>query len=75
MSGLVKSLARELEKHCINVNSISGGAVLSDAEWRLLATDASNTTNGFSTISTGSAALSDGHRQPRDSCCHLHGRT
>jgi NAD(P)-dependent dehydrogenase (short-subunit alcohol dehydrogenase family) len=35
MFGLVKSLARELGKHGINVNGISPGAVLSDAEWRL----------------------------------------
>jgi NAD(P)-dependent dehydrogenase (short-subunit alcohol dehydrogenase family) len=35
MYGLVKSLARELGKHGINVNGISPGAVLSDAEWRL----------------------------------------
>jgi NAD(P)-dependent dehydrogenase (short-subunit alcohol dehydrogenase family) len=35
MSGLVNSLTRELGKHCINVNSIPGWAVLSDAEWRL----------------------------------------
>jgi NAD(P)-dependent dehydrogenase (short-subunit alcohol dehydrogenase family) len=32
--GLVKSMARELGRHGINVNGISPGAVLSDAEWR-----------------------------------------
>jgi NAD(P)-dependent dehydrogenase (short-subunit alcohol dehydrogenase family) len=35
MYGLVKSLARELGKHGINVNGISPGAVVSDAEWKL----------------------------------------
>ncbi|KRB49067.1 3-ketoacyl-ACP reductase [Rhizobium sp. Root708] len=35
MFGLVKSFARELGKHGINVNGISPGAVLSDAEWKL----------------------------------------
>jgi NAD(P)-dependent dehydrogenase (short-subunit alcohol dehydrogenase family) len=35
MYGLVKSLARELGKCGINVNGISPGAVLSEAEWKL----------------------------------------
>jgi NAD(P)-dependent dehydrogenase (short-subunit alcohol dehydrogenase family) len=34
MYGLVKSMARELGHHGINVNGISPGAVVSDAEWR-----------------------------------------
>lgn len=34
MYGLVKSLSRELGHHGINVNGISPGAVVSDAEWR-----------------------------------------
>lgn len=34
MFGLVKSLAREFGRHNINVNGISPGAVVSDAEWR-----------------------------------------
>jgi NAD(P)-dependent dehydrogenase (short-subunit alcohol dehydrogenase family) len=34
MYGLVKAMARELGHHGINVNGISPGAVLSDAEWR-----------------------------------------
>ncbi|MBY5392862.1 SDR family oxidoreductase [Rhizobium leguminosarum] len=35
MYGLIKSLARELGRHGVNVNGISPGAVLSDAEWKL----------------------------------------
>lgn len=35
MYGLVKAFARELGQHGINVNGISPGAVLSEAEWRL----------------------------------------
>ena len=34
MYGLVKSMARELGHHGINVNGISPGAVVSEAEWR-----------------------------------------
>lgn len=34
MYGLVKAMARELGHHGINVNGISPGAVVSDAEWR-----------------------------------------
>lgn len=34
MYGLVKALARELGHHGINVNGISPGAVVSEAEWR-----------------------------------------
>ncbi|WHO82692.1 SDR family oxidoreductase [Rhizobium leguminosarum] len=34
MFGLVKGMARELGHHGINVNGISPGAVVSDAEWR-----------------------------------------
>jgi NAD(P)-dependent dehydrogenase (short-subunit alcohol dehydrogenase family) len=34
MYGLVKGMARELGHHGINVNGISPGAVVSDAEWR-----------------------------------------
>lgn len=34
MYGLVKSMARELGHHGINVNGVSPGAVVSDAEWR-----------------------------------------
>ena len=34
MYGLVKSMARELGRHGINVNGISPGAVISEAEWR-----------------------------------------
>ncbi|RWC97510.1 MAG: SDR family oxidoreductase [Mesorhizobium sp.] len=34
MYGLIKSMARELGHHGINVNGISPGAVVSEAEWR-----------------------------------------
>ena len=34
MYGLVKGLARELGEHLINVNGISPGAVVSEAEFR-----------------------------------------
>ncbi|MCP2138484.1 NAD(P)-dependent dehydrogenase (short-subunit alcohol dehydrogenase family) [Rhizobium sp. SLBN-94] len=34
MYGLVKAMSRELGHHGINVNGISPGAVVSDAEWR-----------------------------------------
>jgi len=34
MLGLIKGLSRELGHHGINVNGISPGAVVSDAEWR-----------------------------------------
>jgi NAD(P)-dependent dehydrogenase (short-subunit alcohol dehydrogenase family) len=34
MFGLIKSMARELGHHGINVNGISPGAVVSEAEWR-----------------------------------------
>ncbi len=34
MVGLIKGLARELGAHCINVNGISPGAVVSEAEFR-----------------------------------------
>ena len=34
MYGLIKGLARELGTHCINVNGISPGAVVSEAEFR-----------------------------------------
>lgn len=34
MFGLIKGLARELGAHCINVNGISPGAVVSEAEFR-----------------------------------------
>ena len=34
MYGLVKSMARELGVHGINVNSINPGAIVSEAEWR-----------------------------------------
>ncbi len=34
MYGLVKSMARELGVHGINVNGINPGAIVSDAEWR-----------------------------------------
>lgn len=34
MYGLIKGLSRELGHHGINVNGISPGAIISDAEWR-----------------------------------------
>jgi NAD(P)-dependent dehydrogenase (short-subunit alcohol dehydrogenase family) len=34
MYGLVKSMARELGRHGINVNGINPGAIVSEAEWR-----------------------------------------
>ena len=34
MYGLIKSMARELGVHGINVNGINPGAIVSDAEWR-----------------------------------------
>ena len=34
MYGLIKSMARELGVHGINVNGINPGAIVSEAEWR-----------------------------------------